>query len=293
MKIKVLQADTRDIILQLQSRNLYYGSASDYSYESLMKNNEGELFHPEDAQRTLSLCCLVTMMKCKLLGIAYEFVKGNAEDWNFPKIHNNANVYDSSLDSTKRNVTWLKPRVLLEQMSSEENKSVDIFCILDTDAWIRDDRRFQEFLDTFSKSPAIIAMAEDVERSTLLNSGFIAIKNNVKGRQIIDKIYNDPKYSRYYTVVYHEQSALCDYYLENKDEFMILPLNDFNTPCGSVVRHAWLHGLYYKLVVDEILGVFTKLCLGCLDGSVYKIGGNVLVYDLSAECGKIPQIKKY
>ena len=257
-----------------------------------MNNNENELFHPEDAQRTLSLCCLVTMMKCKILGISYEFVKGNNEDWNFPKIHNNANVYDSDLNSKKRNVTWLKPRVLLEQMSLEENNSVDIFCILDTDAWIRDEIRFQEFLETFSKSPVTIAMAEDVARSSVLNSGFIAIKNNVEGRQIIDKIYNDPKYENYYTVVYHEQSALCDYYLEHKEQFMVLPLNDFNTPCGSIIRHAWLHGLYYKLVVDEIIGVFTKLCVGCIDRSSYKIGGDVLMYDLFAERGKVPQIKK-
>jgi hypothetical protein len=289
MKIKVIQCDTRSIILQLQSRNLYYGTRDDYSYEALMNNNENELFHPEDSQRTLSLCCLVNIMKCKILGINYEFVKGNAEDWNMPKVHNNANVFDSDLDSKKRSVTWLKTQILMKQM---EDSSIDIFCILDTDAWIRDEIRFQEFLGNFSKSSATIAMAEDVERSSLLNSGFIAIKNNEEGRKIIHEIHTNPKYEKYYIISFHEQSALSDYYLENKEQFMVLALNDFNTPCGSIVRHAWLHGIYYKLVVDEIIGVFTKLCLGCIDGSSYKIGDDLFMYDFFAERGKVPQIKK-
>ena len=276
MRVKIIQCDTRDIVVQLKSKNLYYGKASEYDYESLMRNNNNDLFHPENA---LSLCCLVTMMKCKMISLEYEFVKGNADDWEFPKIHNNANVYSASGSySSKRAVPWLKPKTLFEQMSADDNKSVDIFCILDTDAWIRDEHLFLEFLETFSKNSATLAMAEDLDRSSKLNSGFIAVKNNEKGKHIFERINNDPKYERYYKVAFHEQAALCDYYLENKEDFMVLPLNDYNTPCGRIVRHAWLHGLFYNLVVDEVIAVFTKLSLSFMNDSTYRIRNGLVAY---------------
>jgi len=284
MRIKVIQCDTRDIILQLQSRNLYYGTCQEYDYESLMKNNQNELYHPQNSSSGISLCCLVNMIKSKSMGIEYEFIKGSTSDWNIP----NSNVFDIS----KKYVTWLKPYVILQQMNLEANSSIDIFCIFDTDAWIRDKQLFQEFIVKFLESESIIAMAEDVERSSELNSGFIAIKNNSKGRQVIESLLNDPKYEKYYNVVYHEQGALCEYYNEHKDEFTVLPLNDFNTPCGRIVRHAWLHGLFYNLIVDEVLAIFTNIAFANLNESSHSLGSDLSVYDIFAGAGIIPSIKK-
>lgn len=288
-KTKILQCDTRDLVLQLQSRNLYYGKPTEYDYESLMRNNNNELYHPESSVHSLSLCCLVNMMKCKLNGLQYECVKGNSDEWNLPGVKNNANVYDTIADSTKRIVSWLKPKVLIEQMA---NRDVEIFCVLDTDAWIRDEPLFVDFIKKFSESGATIAMAEDVSRSTLLNSGCVFVKNNEEGRKIIDTIYNNPSYKKYYNVVFQEQSALCEYYLQNKEKFIVLPLNDFNTPCGRIVRHCWLHGLFYKLIQDEVTALFTKLSLSVMNDTTHKIGNGLMIYDTAALPGVFPALKK-
>ena len=290
-KIKIIQCDTRDLVIHTQSRNLYYGKPSEYDYESLMRNNQNELFHPETSIHAVSLCCLVNMMKCKLNGFHYECVKGDSSDWDFPSIVANANVYSAG-ESKKRAVTWLKPKTILEQMCKEENRFITVFCVLDTDAWIRDEEAFLEFVKKFSTSNATIAMAEDISRSTILNSGCIFIKNNEEGRKIIETIYSSPLYQKYHNVVYHEQSALSEYYLEHKEQFMVLPLNDFNTPCGSVVRHAWLHGLFYKLIQDEVTAMFTKLSLSVLNSTTHTIGNPFLVYDTKAERGVFPVLKK-
>lgn len=284
MRVKVLQCDTRDIVLQLQSRNLYYGTRQEYDYESLMKNNQNELYHPQNSKSGISLCCLVNMMKSKSIGIEYEFIKGNTSDWNI----SNSNVFDIR----KKHVCWLKPYVILEQMNSQANSNVDIFCYFDTDAWIRDKQLFHDFLVKFLESKSTIAMPEDVERSSELNAGFYAIKNNTKGKEIIESLIHDPKYEKYYNVIYHEQSALCEYYKEHKDEFTVLPMNDFNTPCGRIVRHAWLHGLFYNLIVDEVLAIFTNISLANSNDSTHSLGSDLSVYDIFAGAGIVPSVKK-
>jgi hypothetical protein len=285
MRVKIIQCDTRNIILQLKSRNLYYGKKDEFHINHIINNNNNIIpHHPESMETALSLSCLVNMMKCKMMSLEYEFIKGNNDDWNFGK--NNQNP-----DPTKRDVTWLKPKVLSEKMSEKENESIDIFCILDTDAWVRDETLFLEFLETFSKSATTIAMPEDLDRSSLLNSGFYAIKNTEKGRNLINTINTDPAYKKYYNVVFHEQAAMCDYYREHKEEFMVLPLNDFNTPCGSVVRHAWINNIFYKLIVDEVLSIFTGFTLSMANNTTLNLGNDLMFYDTKVKPGVIPEIR--
>ena len=284
MRVKIIQCDTRDIVLQMKSRNLYYGNKNEYNINLIIKNNNNVIPHyPESEQAALSFCCLVNMMKAKLISIEYEFIKGNKEDWNFGK-------ESAKFDPKKRDVCWLKPKIICEQL--EANPEIDIICYFDTDAWIRDEELFTKFLDDFSKSSATIAAAEDLDRSSILNAGFVAVKNNKLGREIYEIINNDPIYKPFYNKIFHEQSALCEYYKKHKEEFMVLPLNDFNTPCGQIIRHAWMKDLFYKLIVDEVLALFTNIALTIDNKQEYILGNDLMAYDVSAEPGQIPTIKK-
>lgn len=267
-RVKILQADTRNLSLYVSSRNLKYGPSDKMDLGLIAELNNNMLHFPRDPN---SLGCLVNCFKSRALGLEYEFVKGKIEDWEF-------NSYDNA--TNKRHITWIKIQALYDQMMDEANREIDMFCFLDTDAWIRDEDGFQKFLEDFEKSSASLAIPRDLDEkdATYLNSGFLAFKNNERGRAMIEKFWTNPDYRGYWKHYRVEQRLLSDYYYDHKEDYMVLPLEDFNTPCGRVVRHCWIKHMQETSVLEEVIACFTKIAIGGIDSGKVKLGKDVVVF---------------
>lgn len=265
MKIKVIQADTRPLKIYTESRNLTYGPPNQMNLGLIASLNNNILIQPNDA---ISLARTLNLLKCRLMSVSYEFVLGSVTDWE---------------DHGTKAHCWIKIDALINQLKSPENKDVDLFCFLDSDAWVRDEGAFLAFCNEFMKSNFCVAAPLDLEvpNQSYFNSGFLAVKNNAKGLHVMDTIYNHPDYRDYEKRSWHEQSELSIYHERNPGEIMVLPLNDFNTPCGRIVRHCWIKHLNEPLVIEEIIASMTRMALSFTADPNYKIGKDVLLYSSS------------
>lgn len=244
MKVKILQADTRPIRLYLQSRNLVYTPVNKIDLQRIAEHNNGLLFPNEPN----SLATTVNLMKSKMLGFLYEFRKGNLGEWE---------------EGNEKSVTWIKIRSLLEDLDNPSLKDVDVFCFIDTDAWIRDEHEFLKFCESFLASSHPVAIPRDIEQdnASFLNTGFIAVKNCQKAKEILQTVYSHSDYRSHEKLFWWEQSELSTYQEKHPEDILVLPLNDFNTPCGRIVRHCWVKHLIESLVIQDVIACFSKLAV--------------------------------
>jgi hypothetical protein len=263
MKIKVVQADTRPLMIFLESRNLSYGPPNQMDFQLIASLNKNILIQPYD---TISIARMLNLLKCRLNFIGYEFMLGNKDDW------------EGEGEGSKAHC-WIKIDALIKQIKNPENKDVELFCFIDSDAWIRDEPAFLAFCQEFLNSDYSIAAPRDIELSgySLLNSGFIAVKNNPRGLHILETIFKHPEYRNHERTNWWEQSELSVYHEKNPGEVMVLPLNDFNTPCGRIVRHCWTKHLIEPLVIEETLACMIRMAVNSSNQPNYTIGQNVLL----------------
>ena len=254
MKVKVIQAHTNPVKIFLESKDITYGAPDKMDIGMINNNNNGLIFEADFITQT----CVVNMHKCLLLGAEYE----------------NINM---TWDHSVRAVTWIKIIGLLEQFKNHPD--FDIFVFLDSDAWIRDEKRFAEFLKEFAESTYSLAIPRDLSITgyTFLNSGFIAVKNTEKAKGILDSLF-EPMYDHFLLHEMYEQSALSLYQSNHPEDVMVLPLEDFNTPCGSIVRHCWIQHIRTHLLNEEIMASFTKntVMQGLQKG--FKLGKDAVMY---------------
>lgn len=265
MKIKIIQADTRPLKIFLESRDLKYGPPDQMNFNLIGQLNNNILVQPNDS---ISIARCINLIKSKLLGLEYEFILGNVDDWE---------------SEGKKAHCWIKIHSLMAQMKNLDNKDIDLFCYIDSDAWIRDDHGFVEFCETFLKTPFHLACPRDIELpgNSFLNSGFLCVKNTPAAYHILDTIYNHPDFREYDKKSWHEQTELSRYYDAHPQEILVLPLNEFNTPCGRIIRHCWVKHLIEPLVIEEAISCMTRLAASFTDGSKYKLGPNILVFPSS------------
>lgn len=274
MRVKILQADTRPIHVAATSRNLSYGASNHFEIDTVLRENNGQLVFPQD---TVTMGVLVNLVKCKAVGFEYEYYKGDPAKYIIGHY-----LFTPNLNDPRRHCTWIKIDALTEAFASEKNKGVDLFCMMDTDAWIRDELAFKEALATFLASDRVIAMPRDLDMpgSTHLNSGLVIVKNTAEGKELIRQIHEDPAYAYYYQTGIVEQSALNKLYEVNKEKWMVLPLADFNTPCGRIIRHCWMKHINDMMIRDELHATFARLCMSFVNDTTYDIrSGLVLLRD--------------
>jgi hypothetical protein len=259
MKVKVIQADTRPVQIFVESRDLKYEPPNEINMNAIIAVNNGSLWHNADYK---GLTILINMFKCKVLGYEYEMTTDSDE--NFPGYPDKPNCY-------------IKIKALMNLFNTS---SADCFIFIDQDAWIRDEGRFQVFLKEFKESSAVIAMPRDVHgpEDSFFNSGFIAVKNTPDAKEILTDIYFSPDYKEFYGRKRNEQGALSARYLKTPQQFMVLPLEDFNTPCGRIVRHAWIAHIRDQLVVEEVIASFTKIVMSFAGESGFKFGEKTQFY---------------
>ena len=247
MKVKVIQADTRKMFLYLESKPLVYTPINDINFQLVSEYNDGLIF-PNDGN---SLCMSVNMVKSKMLGFLYEFIQGNPNDWQ---------------EEGKKSHTWIKIKSLLEQFADPKLTDYDLFLFIDSDAWIRDEEALLNFCTEFLNSSCHLAVPRDIElyNSSYFNSGFIAVKNTSAGKHILETIYSHPDYRTHDMAIWHEQSELDTYHTNHPGEILVLPLNDFNTPCGRIVRHCWIKHMVEPFILQEIVALFSKIAIQSL-----------------------------
>jgi hypothetical protein len=266
MNIKIIQADTRPIRLYIESRNLVYGATDHINFDYVARLNNNILLQPNDA---ISLARMVNLLKSNMISVKYEFIHGNKDDWE---------------SEGKKAHCWIKIDALIKQIKDPQNKDIEVFCFMDSDAWIRDEGAFLGFCRDFLASPYSMAAPRDLDMpgASYLNAGFCAVKNTNQGLQIMETIYNHPDYREHDTKCWHEGSEISHYQEEHPDEVMVLPLNDFNTPCGRIVRHCWTKHLIEPFVLEELTATMGKFFLNLAQNPNHRIGGPVLLLPSSS-----------
>jgi hypothetical protein len=261
MKAKIIQADTRHIKLYLESRNLNYGPPDQMNFGLIASLNNNILIQPNNPN---SIAHMINLIKSKFSGFEYEFVLGNQLDWEQKGVKAN---------------TWIKIHTLMSQMKDSKNSHIELFCFIDSDAWIRDEKEFVAFCQDFMNRKEHIALPRDIEvnNASYLNSGFIAVKNTEHGYHILDTIYNHPDYRDKELLAWWEQSQLSNYNERHPGEIYVLPMNDFNTPCGRIVRHCWTKHLIEPFVIEEAVALLTRIGLSFTSDSRLCIGSNIQV----------------
>lgn len=249
----------------IESRNLVYGPPDQMNLGLIASLNNNILVQPNEPN---SIARTLNFLKSKLLGMEYEFFLGKLEDWE---------------TEGKKAVCWIKLESLIKELKNPERKNVDLFCFIDSDAWVRDDALFLDFCQKFLESSYPIGIPRDIELpgNSFLNSGFMIVKNKQESLDILETIYNHPDYRNHELRSWHEQSELSVYHEKNPGKIMVLPLNDFNTPCGRIVRHCWIKHLIDPLVIEEVVAVMTRLAIRISPESKCSLGPNVLIYPSS------------
>jgi hypothetical protein len=262
MKIKILQVDTRGICLSTESRDLVYGPPDQMNFELIASLNKGILIQPRDPN---SIARLLNLLKSKMCNMDYEFVLGNMDEWEH---------------GGTKSVPWIKIKTLMDQMKDPKNSQFDLICFIDSDAWIRDEQLFLDFCKDFMTRPEHIAVPRDVEvnQTSFLNSGFLAVKHTKEAFHILDTIFNDPDYRTVEKKAWWEQTELSNYQKKHPTEIFVLPLNDFNTPCGRIVRHCWTKHLIEHFVVEEAIAFLTRMGMQLIQDPRYSLGPKINLF---------------
>jgi len=228
----VLQADNRPLKLFQESKPLTYDPGDD-SVEMMHALNHGSLAHPWDYWSTSSL---INRLKCRVMGCGYQSLAIR------PKDH------------PKRNITWAKIRILLDFMG--QHPEIDIVAFLDSDAFVRDERRFKALVEYLAGDPnkhGIFSRDPLMPKNTYINTGCMILKNNDDVRTFLETVWEDADRCPQYRWEWpHEQHAASDFIASHREAYFICRTAVLNTPCGEIVRHSWWKELCETLMLDEL-----------------------------------------
>jgi hypothetical protein len=164
---------------------------------------------------------------------------------------------------------WVKPVALAEMLPYKADE-FDVIVVIDTDAWVRDvDALIDWCHHLYNSDYSLMFGAETTnDESTSLanvqqhvNTGCMIMKNSEKVQRYFEEVVQLPqKYAailgEFRTKWSWEQICL-NYKLEHDKDFaadvVIAPMDKFNTPAGSVVRHCWIKDMLVPLVLQELL----------------------------------------
>jgi hypothetical protein len=263
MVLKLINADNRNLALFPYSPKLKFVPENSITQDILLQNNP-KLIIPKD-QVTMSV--LINMYKMKFIGYSYEYSQYPKDELPFT--------------DKERVIFWIKIWALIKELEKPESKKYTTIAFIDSDAWVRDECKFKEFVEEFEKSSYTLASPKDVQQdsnSSRLNSGFIIVKNNEKALMILKDIFYNPCYSKFYLHHHHEQSAISLYMNDHPEDIQELSMHDFNTPCGSIVRHCWIKHWTEPMMIDEIYSIFTKFALGSIVSPEYSFRKPQYIY---------------
>ncbi len=248
MLIQIVQADTRRPSTNPLSKYLRYDETRDD--EPMMRSlNGAKLFHDWDFW---SLTFLINRFRAGLLApdYAYRFVEMN-QSRHFPDRH----------------VTWGKIRVVLELLQGHPRPDAVVF--IDSDAWIRDHRRLRDMMDYFMSQPdrhGMFSRDPKMPKNTLINTGMMALKNTAYTHRFLEEVWAQVAlYPSRRHEWPHEQFVASQLVEQNLDRFLICKVAAFNTPCGQIVRHAWLKHMMSHLLIDEAYACLSAGDMGSAD----------------------------
>ncbi|MEI6667419.1 MAG: hypothetical protein WCP29_04620 [Acidobacteriota bacterium] len=164
-------------------------------------------------------------------------------------------------DHLDRHVTWGKIRVLLDFMTS--HPEADVVAFLDSDAFIRDERRFVALADALRAAPGrhgVLSRDPLMPKNTFINTGCLMLKNTAFARGFLETVWNDveqrPQYRRDWP---HEQYSASQFVLNHREAFYVCRTAVLNTPCGEIVRHAWWKHQFQEIAQDELFASVASL----------------------------------
>jgi hypothetical protein len=263
MGFKLINADNRDLALFPYSPKLKFVPENSIILNTLLENNPN-LVIPKD-QVTMSV--LINMYKMKFIGYSYEYCQYLKDELPFT--------------DKERVIFWIKIWALIKELEKPESKKYTTIAFIDSDAWVRDEHKFKEFVEEFERSSYTLGSPKDVQQgpdSSRLNSGFIIVKNNEKALMILKDIFYNPCYSKFYLHHLAEQCAISLYMNDHPEDIQELSMHDFNTPCGSIVRHCWIKHWTEPMMIDEIYSIFTKFALGSIISPEYSFRKAQTIY---------------
>jgi hypothetical protein len=145
----------------------------------------------------------------------------------------------------------------------------DIIVVIDTDAWVVNTDALIEWCYFLHHSEQLIMFSGETtnkESFALLdiqqrvNTGCMIMKNTFELKPYFDAIYNIPdkvKSCEHFKSDWSWEQICTNYKLHNDKSFashvVIAPLEKFNTPAGSIIRHCWIKDLVNPLVIQELL----------------------------------------
>lgn len=231
-RLHVIQADSRPFTIHAASRSLAFDPADDT--EARMRAvNGGSLVHAWDHW---SLSVVINRLKCRRLGVAH---------------HARTILPAHHVD---RHVTWGKIRVLLDFL--HERPDADIVAFIDSDAFIRDEVAFGALAEALWAAPDRHgALSRDplLPKNTYINTGCLIVKNTAFTRDFLSAVWNDvearPQYRHDWP---HEQFAASAFVRDHRDRFFVCRTAVLNTPCGSIVRHAWWKHQFADIADEEL-----------------------------------------
>lgn len=231
-RLHVVQADSRPFVLHTRSRPLAY-DAHDDTEEKMRSLNGGSLVHAWDYW---AVSALVNRLKCDILGCAHHLVPIRPED------------------HPDRHVTWGKVRVLLDFMRARPEAEVVAF--LDSDAFISDEGALLALAGALRAAPDRHgALSRDplMPKNTFINTGCLILRNTDFSRHFLQTVWDDVEARPQYRYDWpHEQHAASQFVQGHRGRFYVCRTAVLNTPCGTIVRHAWWKHQFAEIADDEL-----------------------------------------
>lgn len=165
-----------------------------------------------------------------------------------------------------RHPSWCKLRWVLDNAIKGRWKAV---MVLDTDAWIHDVQRFRDFIAPWladnSKSLAFAAEPDFagsyITHKQSFNGGMMLFKCVPRVFAYFQAVWDSP--DRVPALAQHKmqwswEQVCLNYVMDQMDAAFrnacdILPLYDWNTPCGEIVRHSWCKNIVEDLAYDSLI----------------------------------------
>jgi hypothetical protein len=231
-RLHVIQADSRPFAIHGASRLLAY-DATDDTEERMRAVNGGSLVHDWDHW---SLSVVLNRLKCRRLACDHHVVAIT------PAHH------------PDRHVTWGKIRVVLDFL--HQRPDADMVAFIDSDAFIRDESGLHALaMALWRDSDRHGALSRDplLEKNTFINTGCLLLKNTAFTRGFLSAVWDDVKVRpRYRDDWPHEQFAASALVREHRERFFVCRTAVLNTPCGSIVRHAWWKHQFAAIADEEL-----------------------------------------
>lgn len=186
--------------------------------------------------------------KALSMGFAYKYVNEKMDD--------------------NRGPSWIKFQKCIKHMPITPEK-YDIVVVMDTDAWIRDEKRFVDWMYYFNEQPHLFMFADEptnIESFNFfnirmrVNGGLTIMKNKKEVVPFLKDIYDMPikehECSQFKEFWPFEQICInkkLHYDPAFKKEIIITPLTKFNTPAGTIIRHCWQKSILIPLILHDIV----------------------------------------